>query len=59
MKYKKKDNHQQRPKTDEQYNAERAMEQEEVDRILEKIAKNGYASLSEKEKEYLFKQSKK
>lgn len=59
VKYKKKDNHQQRPKTDEQYNAERAMEQEEVDRILEKIAKNGYASLSEKEKEYLFKQSKK
>lgn len=59
VKYEKKDNHQQRPKTDEQYNAERAMEQEEVDRILEKIAKNGYASLSEKEKEYLFKQSKK
>ena len=58
-KYKKKDNHQQRPKTDEQYNAEGAKEQEEVDRILEKIAKNGYASLSEKEKEYLFKQSKK
>ena len=27
--------------------------------ILDKIAKNGYSSLSEKEKEYLFKQSKK
>lgn len=53
------DNYHQRPKSDEQYNAERAEEQEEIDRILEKIAKNGYSSLNEKEKEYLFKQSKK
>lgn len=53
------DNHHQRPKTDEQYNAERAKEQQEIDKILDKIAKNGYSSLSEKEKEYLFKQSKK
>ena len=52
-------NHHQRPKTDEQYNAERAQEQQEIDKILDKIAKNGYSSLSEKEKEYLFKQSKK
>ncbi len=52
-------NYHQRPKTDEQYNAERAQEQEETDKILEKIAKNGYSSLSEKEKEFLFKQSKK
>lgn len=52
-------NYQQRPKTDEQYNAERAQEQEETDKILEKIAKNGYSSLSEKEKEFLFRQSKK
>ena len=35
------------------------MKQEEIDRILEKIAKNGYASLSDKEKEFLFRQSKK
>lgn len=49
----------QRPKTDEQYNAERAADQEETDRILEKIAKKGYSSLSDKEKEYLFRQSKK
>ena len=49
----------QRPKTDEEYNAERAQEQEEIDRILEKIAKNGYSSLNDKEKEFLFKQSKK
>lgn len=53
------ENYQQRPKSDEQYNAERAVEQEEIDRILEKIAKNGYDSLTDKEKEYLFKQSKK
>lgn len=52
-------NYHQRPKTDEQYNAERAKEQEETDKILEKIAKNGYSSLSEKEKEFLFRQSKK
>ncbi|MBE6338176.1 MAG: rhomboid family intramembrane serine protease [Lentimicrobiaceae bacterium] len=52
-------NYHQRPKTDEQYNAERAQEQEETDKILEKIAKNGYSSLSEKEKEFLFRQSKK
>lgn len=52
-------NYHQRAKTDEQFNAERAQTQEEIDRILEKIAKNGYSSLSEKEKEYLFRQSKK
>lgn len=59
VKSRNSDNYHQRPKTDEQYNAERAEEQEEIDRILEKIAKNGYSSLSEKEKEYLFRQSKK
>ena len=53
------ENYHKRPKTDEQYNAERAQEQEEIDRILEKIAKNGYSSLSDKEKEFLFRQSKK
>ena len=52
-------NYHKRPKTDEQYNDERAQEQEEIDRILDKIAKNGYSSLSEKEKEFLFRQSKK
>ena len=52
-------NYHQRPKTDEQYNAERAQEQKNLDTILEKIAKNGYSSLSDKEKEYLFRQSKK
>ena len=59
VKSKNADKYQQRPKTDEQFNAERAMEQEEIDRILEKIAKNGYSSLTEREKEFLFRQSKK
>lgn len=49
----------QRPKTDEQYNMEKAEEQAEVDKILEKISKNGYTSLSDKEKDFLFRQSKK
>lgn len=53
------ENFHKRPKSDEQYNAERAVEQEEIDRILDKIAKNGYASLNDKEKEFLFRQSKK
>jgi membrane associated rhomboid family serine protease len=53
------ENYHKRPKTDEQYNAERATNQEEIDRILDKISKNGYSSLSDKEKEFLFRQSKK
>ena len=53
------ENFYQRPKTDEEFNAERAQEQDEIDVILEKIAKNGYSSLNEKEKEFLFRQSKK
>lgn len=53
------ENYHKRPKTDEQFNAERAKEQEEIDRILEKIAKSGYSSLSDREKEFLFRQSKK
>ena len=53
------ENFHKRPKSDEQYNAERAVEQEEIDRILDKIAKNGYSSLNDKEKEFLFRQSKK
>jgi membrane associated rhomboid family serine protease len=44
---------------DMDYNQRKADEQKEVDRILEKIAKSGYSSLSAKEKEILFRQSKK
>ena len=47
-----------RPLTDEQFNTQRKARQEEIDRILDKIAKSGYESLSKEEKETLFKASK-
>lgn len=46
-----------RLKTDEQYNEEANDRQERVDRILDKISKSGYESLTRKEKDFLFKQS--
>jgi len=45
--------------TDLDYNARKVDEQKEVDQILDKIAKSGYSSLSAREKEILFRQSKK
>ncbi len=48
-----------RPKTDEEYNLEKKRKQEEIDKILDKISKSGYESLSKKEKDILFNQSKK
>lgn len=48
-----------RPKTDEQYAAEAKERQDAIDRILDKISKSGYESLTKKEKEFLFNQSKK
>lgn len=45
--------------TDMDYNKRKSDEQKDVDRILDKIAKSGYSSLSAKEKEILFRQSKK
>ena len=44
---------------DWEYNARRKATQEEVDRILDKIRKNGYDSLTKEEKQTLFDQSKK
>ena len=44
---------------DMDYNRRKNAEQAEIDRILDKIAKSGYDSLTGKEKEILFKQSKK
>jgi len=41
--------------TDMEYNRSKARMQEEIDRILDKIAKSGYDSLTRKEKETLFK----
>lgn len=53
-KFKKK-----KPSTDHEYNQQKAANQEEMDRILGKISKSGYDSLTKKEKEILFKMSKK
>jgi membrane associated rhomboid family serine protease len=47
-----------RPKTDWEYNVEKASNKKETDRILEKIKKKGYDSLTKKEKDFLFKQKK-
>jgi membrane associated rhomboid family serine protease len=48
-----------KPKTDLEFNEEKRINQAKIDLILEKIAKNGYGSLSKEEKEYLFKNSSK
>lgn len=49
-------NHSQgRPLSDAEYNDQRVDHQKEIDRILDKISKSGYESLSNKEKEMLFK----
>ena len=45
-----------RPMDDIEYNRWKANRQKRIDQILEKIAKNGYDSLSKEEKEILFKQ---
>lgn len=44
-----------KPKTDWEFNKEKADRQKEVDRILDKISQSGYDSLTKKEKEFLFK----
>jgi len=46
-----------RPMHDDSYNKKRAGKQEEIDRILDKISKSGYDSLTKAEKELLFKNS--
>jgi peptidase, S54 family len=48
----------QHPESDWDYNARKKKEQEEVDRILDKIRKNGYDSLTKDEKQKLFDSSK-
>ncbi len=48
-----------REMTDMEYNQRKAEAQEEVDRILDKIARSGYDSLTKKEKEILFRMSDK
>jgi membrane associated rhomboid family serine protease len=46
-----------RPLSDEEYNYRKKKEQERIDKILEKISKRGYSSLTKEEKELLFKSS--
>ncbi|MBN1388394.1 MAG: rhomboid family intramembrane serine protease [Bacteroidales bacterium] len=48
-----------KPMTDLEYNKIKADHQEKIDKILEKIAKGGYDSLTKEEKEILFKESQK
>jgi hypothetical protein len=48
-----------RPLTDDEYNYRRNNHQEKIDRILDKISKSGYSSLTRDEKELLFKSSNK
>lgn len=48
-----------KPMTDYDYNKMRADHQEQINKILEKISKGGYDSLTKKEKEILFKESQK
>jgi membrane associated rhomboid family serine protease len=48
-----------KPTTDYEYNKKKAREQEEINRILDKISKGGYESLTKDEKETLFKASNK
>ena len=48
----------QRPVSDEQYNQQKAETERDIYAILDKIAKNGYVSLTQDEKEFLFKNSR-
>lgn len=48
-----------RPKTDDEFNAERMKRQQRVDQILDKINRSGYESLSKEEKDFLFRYSQK
>ncbi|MDZ7738164.1 MAG: rhomboid family intramembrane serine protease [Bacteroidales bacterium] len=48
-----------KPMTDYEYNSIKADHQEQINKILEKISKGGYDSLTKKEKEILFKESQK
>lgn len=51
--------HKQPPRNDYEYNRQKNAQQDEINHILDKIAKSGYDSLTKHEKEILFKQGKK
>ncbi len=46
------------PRNDGEYNRQKAEKERDVDAILDKVAKSGYASLTDEEKEFLFKNSR-
>ena len=46
------------PRDDGDYNYQRAEKERDMDAILDKVAKNGYGSLTDEEKEFLVKNSK-
>ena len=46
------------PRNDGEYNRQRAAKERSVDAILDKVSKSGYGSLTDEEKEFLFKNSK-
>ena len=48
-----------RPLTDDEYNFSKKVKQDKIDRILEKISRSGYSSLTREEKELLFDSSTK
>lgn len=50
--------HNDRPLNDDEYNINKKAQQEKIDKILEKISKSGYSSLTKEEKELLFRSSK-
>jgi hypothetical protein len=44
--------------SDEEYNYQKKQKEEQLNRILDKISKNGYESLTQEEKEFLFSQKR-
>lgn len=46
------------PRSDEEYNYQKAQKERDIDAILDKVAKSGYDSLTKEEKEFLFKNGK-
>jgi len=51
-------NKNQKPQSDWEFNESKADNQDEINRILEKISATGYESLTQKEKDFLFNQKK-
>lgn len=57
--YRSPGNFNERPINDEEFNKRKVLEQQEIDKILDKISKSGYDSLNKHEKELLFRKSNK